>query len=151
MESWTTPPSYYYNLKNDDETKEAIHKIANSRSPISENYSYFGYDPNIDIIEERDRYVIEVEVPGLTEDDIKVVLRKNVLTITGKKNSTKMSDDDERVYIERSYGDFRRGIPLPSLVKPTEVTAKLENGILKITCVKKITDEYIQKEIKVKS
>ncbi len=89
--------------------------------------------PVADIKETRDSYKITVEIPGVDEDDVKLELADNCLTISGEKKYEK-EDKDERYHsIERSYGTFRRVLSLPEDAKEDGIEASFKKGLLKIT------------------
>ena len=88
---------------------------------------------NTDIYEKDGELNYELELPGLSKDQIKIQVKENQLIITGE---VKQEEDEEGVsYISRGrrYGRFRRSLPLPEEVEnPSNLKAKFENGILHI-------------------
>ena len=97
---------------------------------------FFGLDeiwvPCVDISEKRNEIVVEIEVPGVAQKDINILLHSNRLEITGVKRE-KLSQGKKRyLRLEREYGNFRRYIFLPGIVIPDKAKASLENGVLRI-------------------
>lgn len=90
--------------------------------------------PAVNVSETKDSLVLTAELPGMTENDIAVEIENNVLTLTGEKTEERTEGDEERRYHvwERSYGSFRRSFTLPRTVKADEITARFENGVLRI-------------------
>jgi len=102
-------------------------------------------------VSENDKEVkVEIELPGMEENDVQVSLSHNTLTISGEKKSEK--EDKSRNYhrIERSYGSFSRSIPLPEGIDQDKIEAMFKKGVLHVVLPK--TAQYVQeqKQIKVK-
>ena len=103
--------------------------------------------PPADIVEGKDQFTINLEVPGLRKEDIKVTLQDNVLTVSGEKK--KESEEKNKIYrrVERSYGTFVRTFEMPSTVDPNKINAEFKDGILTVTLAK--IEESKPKEIQV--
>jgi len=89
----------------------------------------------LDVIEEKNKYVVSAEVPGFTKEDLKLsVDENNVLTIRGEKRHEVRDQDPERRYLrlEQSYGSASRSLKLPKGVDASKISAKYDNGILKV-------------------
>jgi HSP20 family protein len=105
--------------------------------------SFFkGFDPDFEKImkgkcdfeETDDRYVIELEVPGVKKDEINLNLKNEVLTIAwNSKKETKSSKGKSRY--ERSEGSFTRSFEVEG-ADVEKIEAELKNGVLKITLPK---------------
>ncbi len=96
-----------------------------------------GYYPAVDIYETNDAVMIEVEVPGMSKDDIKITVEDNVLRIHGEKKLEREEKDRNYYVVERSYGTFERAFRLPDYVDSEKIKAKFENGVLTITLPKR--------------
>lgn len=88
--------------------------------------------PQLDIAERDEEYVINVEVPGVSEQDVKLTLDDNRLIIDGEKRQESSTQEDRFQRIERSYGSFRRILDLPADAKPEEIRASFSHGVLTI-------------------
>ena len=88
-----------------------------------------GWNPNVDLFENQDEWIVLAEVPGLSKSDLKVDFEDGVLTLKGKKKDD--SDQDFRLRETRT-GNFCRGVAFPSEVDPELINAELKNGILKV-------------------
>ena len=86
--------------------------------------------PAVDVREEKDRYVLEAELPGLTEKDIEVKVEDNLLTISSKKEEKREEKGDEYLIRERRSSAFKRSFVLPDDVDKENIDAKFKNGIL---------------------
>lgn len=98
--------------------------------------------PKVDVKEENDAYVLEMDLPGKTENDINIELNRNVLTISSINKTEKEEKKDEKAeskeackYLikERGCSKFSRSFTLPDDVDCEKLEAKVTNGIL---CVK---------------
>jgi len=88
--------------------------------------------PRLDMSESENELEISTELPGMDEKDIDVSLTKNVLTIKGEKKMEKEEKKKDFYRRERSYGSFKRSIPLPMDVDTDKVDATFKKGVLTI-------------------
>lgn len=91
----------------------------------------------VDIREEGDAFYVDAEVPGLSSDDIKVDIEKNVLTLTGERKIEKEETKDKYRRVERQYGSFTRSFSLPETVDTENIAADLKDGVLELRLPKK--------------
>jgi len=106
-----------------------------------------------DLIENNDNYIIKVDAPGLTEDEISVSIEDGQISISGERASKKSDDKksvkkEDMIIKERSYRRFSRTFTIPKEVDVDKVTAKLERGVLIIT-LEKIPESVRVKKIKI--
>ena len=92
--------------------------------------------PATDLVEEGDHYVLRADVPGVSEDDVKVELEDDVLTISGERKSEHEQRDNGYRRIERAWGRFARSLTLPEGVDADGIKARFENGVLEVTIPK---------------
>jgi HSP20 family protein len=92
--------------------------------------------PIIDIEEDKDNFVVKVEIPGMKKDDIKVAVHGNILTVSGERKHEQDVKDKTYHRIERAYGRFSRTITLPSEVDADTIKASYKDGLLKINLPK---------------
>jgi len=102
--------------------------------------------PKVDVKEEKDAYVLEMDLPGKSEKDVNIELHRNVLTISSETKSAKEEKKDEKMeekksgkYLvrERSYSKFSRSFTLPEDVDNEKLSAKFVNGVLSVTMPRK--------------
>jgi HSP20 family protein len=105
------------------------------------------WGPNVDIVENPDGYEIYAELPGVKQEDVKITLDNNVLTLSGEKKQEIKEDRDNVLRVERSYGRFERSFSLPTTVKSDGVRASYEEGILRIQLPKAETAKARQIQI----
>lgn len=92
--------------------------------------------PRTDMVETEDGYTLQLDVPGMTKEDININLQNNTLTVSGERTLERTNEGEERVRIERSYGTFHRTFALPSSVNAENIEAKYDDGVLTITVPK---------------
>lgn len=92
--------------------------------------------PSVDIVEDKDRFVITAEIPGVKKEDVKINLHDSTLTIEGEKKESSEKKDDNYYRSERFYGKFSRSFTLSSEIEADKIKADFENGILTISLPK---------------
>jgi HSP20 family protein len=103
----------------------------------------------VDIAEEDDQYLVKVELPGVSKDDVKITMEGNLLTISGEKKGQKETKKNYHA-LERSYGSFSRSFTLPTTVQGDKVAAEYKDGVLTINLPKAEEAKRKQIEVKVK-
>ncbi len=92
--------------------------------------------PAIDVTETADAYVISAEVPGVKKSDLTVEVQDHNLTIRGEKKSEREDNDESARRLERSYGTFSRSFALPADADELKVSARFEDGVLRVSIAK---------------
>ena len=92
--------------------------------------------PAVDIREEKDRYVIIADLPGVDPKDIEITMEQGVLTIKGERESTKEESHEGYSRVERVRGSFYRRFSLPDSADAENIEAKGKNGVLEISLPK---------------
>ncbi len=90
------------------------------------------WEPAIDIVEKKDKYIIKAEFPGIPKDDIDINVSDNVLTIKGEKKQEVEEKDTNYYRSERVYGLFQRQLVLPPDVNAEKIKANYKNGVLAV-------------------
>jgi len=88
--------------------------------------------PRVDLVENEESYLIHVDLPGLSKDDVNVNYHEGVLSISGDRRAEEYEEKDNCVRLERSYGRFYRSFTLPKTVKHDAIEATYENGVLSV-------------------
>ena len=86
--------------------------------------------PTVDVREEEGRYLLEAELPGLTEKDIEVKVEENLLTISSVKEEKKEEKKDGYLMKERRSSSFCRSFVLPRDAEKEKIEANFKNGLL---------------------
>lgn len=95
--------------------------------------------PFIDVLEEDDRYVVEAELPGLSEKDIKLELKDSTLFLSTAKSENKEEKNEKGRWLRRERREFQfsRSLALPEDVDVEKIEAKFRDGLLTIALPKK--------------
>jgi HSP20 family protein len=91
------------------------------------------FSPQVDVFERDGKLVIHADLPGLNKDNVNVDVSEHSVTIEGERKCEHEEKKEGLYSCERSYGHFRREIPLPEGVKAETAKANFKNGILEIT------------------
>ena len=104
--------------------------------------------PPVDIVERENEYRVQVELPGVNKNDVKITVLNDVLTIRGEKKREQEQKGDNYHRTERLYGAFQRSFALPSSVQSDKIQAAYDNGVLMISLPK--VEAAKPKEVEVK-
>ena len=106
--------------------------------------------PAVDVREEENRYLMEVDLPGLTEKDIELKVEDNILTLSSKKEESKEEKKDGYLIRERRQAQFCRTFVLPRNVEREKIAAEFKNGMLNVEIPKKPEAQPRKIDVKVK-
>ncbi|MDB6096310.1 MAG: Small heat shock protein [Francisellaceae bacterium] len=101
--------------------------------------------PKADIKEENDKYLIQVDMPGIEPKDIEVSFKNNVLIIKGNSTHENRTEEQGFLRVERLSGSYYREFPLPSNTNIDEITSHYKNGTLEVIIPKSNQDTSIKK------
>lgn len=100
------------------------------------NVSTSDWLPAVDIKEERDRFVLLADIPGVEPKDIEVHMDNGILTIQGERSHQSNEEHEGYKRIERSHGSFYRRFNLPDTADSDGIKAKGKHGVLEVTIPK---------------
>lgn len=127
--------------------KEETSRSAQNSSQNVESY----FSPRMDIAESEKHYLIEIDIPGVEEEDVKLELEEQTLTISGEKKQANSEQEDHNWHrTERSFGSFKRVLSLPEGVVSDNIIASFKNGVLSLSIPKKAQKKAKKKTIKIK-
>ncbi len=118
---------------------ELFNNFLNDFKSPSINYT----QPAVNIVEEKDKYVLELAVPGVNKKDIDIKMEDNELTISSNVEEKVEEKEENMVRREYNYSSFKRVFTIPQTVDTKHIDAEYKDGILKITMKKK--EEAIKK------
>jgi HSP20 family protein len=95
-----------------------------------------GSAPALDIYEDKDNFVVKVELPGMKKEDINLSLHDGSLSISGERKSDKKWENAEAYRTERFFGRFQRTVALPAPVAADKVNGQYKDGVLTVTLPK---------------
>ena len=106
------------------------------------------WSPAIEMYEEKDKFIIKAELPGMKKEDIDVSLADNTLTLKGERKAEKETKESNYYCCERYYGSFYRQVTLPSNADLKKIDAAYKDGVLEIKLPK--TEETKEQKIDIK-
>lgn len=105
------------------------------------------FRPQVDIIEKKDSVVILADMPGVTRDNVDVVLEQGVLTIEGHVDEQERPDVDFQRE-EYEVGSFHRRFAVGEGLDVDNVDGTMNDGVLRLTLPK--SDRYQPRKIEIK-
>jgi HSP20 family protein len=104
---------------------------------------YFGnsstevaYIPAVDVFEEKDRFVVKADLPGVNPEEIEVTAEKGVLSLRGERKAEKHDSAEGYERYERVTGSFTRRFALPENVQADAIKATYTHGVLEVSIPK---------------
>jgi HSP20 family protein len=102
----------------------------------NDGYSGINLAP-VNIHETADGFHLEISVPGINKEDIKVNVEKGLLSISYDKKEESKSEDYKTIRREFGHRSFKRTFTVADQVNVESIQAKCDNGILKLFLPKK--------------
>jgi HSP20 family protein len=127
----------WFNLFNDKFATESESEIENSV-----------WSPATDIVEYDDKFVLHLDLPGISKEDVKIKFANNQLIINGERKSIPEEKKATFHRVERSNGKYYRAFNLPEKIVEDQIKAEFKDGTLTIEIQK--AEEVKPKEIEVK-
>ena len=105
--------------------------------------------PRMNIMETKDNYKLELCIPGLTKEDVKLSIDAEgnlVVEMVKENKSEKKENNEEMRYLRHEFSveHFRQTVMLPEDIHKEQISAKVENGILDIVIPKVTVEEKKQ-------
>jgi HSP20 family protein len=88
--------------------------------------------PAMDLVEDENHYVLRADLPGMSQEDVKIELDDSTLTISGERSTEHGDRKEGQVRVERAFGAFSRSLTLPQGVNPEGITAGFDRGVLEV-------------------
>lgn len=101
-----------------------------------EAFTELEISPRMDLQDTKDAVQVTIELPGMTQEEIKIAIADDILTVSGEKKAEKEGEDENYRFSERAYGAFSRSIALPRSIDAEKITATMADGVLKIVAPK---------------
>lgn len=121
----------------------------NLYTQVGNNEGVTAFVPTVNTREGEFAYHVDVDLPGVKKEDIKVDLNKGILTISGERKTKEEVKQEDYYKIETYFGKFSRSFTLPDNVDIENIEAKSDNGVLEIV-VPKLKDDVSKKSIEIK-
>ncbi len=94
------------------------------------------WTPAVDIKEEKDRFVLYADIPGVEPGQISITMDNGVLTIKGERGEEGEQERETYKRMERARGTFYRRFSLPDTADAERISAKGNNGVLEVVIPK---------------
>jgi len=89
--------------------------------------------PNVNVLESKDGYILEAEMPGVAKEGLDVNIEENLLTIIGRRQPEPSAN---LVHRECNPVDYRRVFELDPTIDSARISASIEQGILTLNLPK---------------
>ncbi|RIA81134.1 HSP20-like chaperone, partial [Glomus cerebriforme] len=92
--------------------------------------------PSSKLSEDKDNYYVEIDLPGIKKEEIKIEVEENTLRVQGERKEKKRVQEAKQHFSEVFHGTFTREFLLPAAIEKEGIKARYEEGILIITVPK---------------
>ena len=118
--------------------RDEMNRLFDFSWPSRDTGLFSGWSPTLDLFDDKDNFLVNVELPGMKKEDIDLSIHDGVLTISGerKHEHTEGKEGETSYRSERYFGRFQRSVTLPALVDASKVKASYKDGILTVTLPK---------------
>lgn len=103
--------------------------------------------PPVDCYETTDQFIVEIELPGFSPEDLKLGLIREVLIVEGIKREEEKKDSVNYICLERTFGRFFRTVEVPPMVDFSGAKAHFNRGVLQVAFPKLAEAGPIMKDI----
>lgn len=110
-----------------------LSSVESAKDVVEEKYDF---TPAVNTREGEYAYHLELDLPGVKKDDIKVDIEDNKLVISGEKKLKEEMREENYYKVESYYGEFRRSFALPEEADIENIHAESEDGVLQVTIPK---------------
>jgi HSP20 family protein len=101
--------------------------------------------PQVDEAEDEKAFHVKMDLPGMDQEDVEITLADGMLTVRGEKKQEDEEKGKDFYRKERTFGSFRRVLPLPGDVDESKIKASFKKGVLTIELPK---SEEAKKKVK---
>ncbi len=108
-----------------------------------------GFVPVVNTREGEFAYHVDVDLPGVKKEDIKVDIHKDVLTISGERKTKEEVKEEDYYKVETSFGKFARSFTLPESADVEHIEANCSDGVLEVV-IPKLDEQKSKKTIEIK-
>jgi HSP20 family protein len=92
--------------------------------------------PPCDIYETEKEMVLQMELPEMKKEDVRMTINNNILTLRGERRFEAKVERENYHRVERNYGEFLRSFALPTFIEGQEILAEFKEGVLTVTLPK---------------
>lgn len=123
----------YYPFK---EIREIENRLFGNNRPVTSEENVSTFTPSVNTREGEFAYHVDVDLPGVKKEDIRVDLKENVLTISGERYTKEEVKQEDYYRIETRFGKFSRSFTLPDDADIENIDASSDNGVLEVVIPK---------------
>ena len=117
--------------------------------PIESEGAISGFTPSVNTREGEFAYHVDVDLPGVKKEDIKVDIKDGVLSVSGERHFKEEVKEEDYYKVETSFGKFTRSFSLPDNADVENIEATCDNGVLEVV-IPKLAEKNNIKSISVK-
>jgi HSP20 family protein len=88
--------------------------------------------PAMDLVESGDQFVLRADLPGMSQEDVKIEFEDGTLTVSGERKAEHEEREEGYYRVERAFGSFSRSLTLPKGINADAVSASFDRGVLEI-------------------
>jgi HSP20 family protein len=107
------------------------------------------WTPLLDVYETQEKFVIKMELPGVSPDDVDISVEDSTLLVRGERRFYSDQNEENFHRVERRFGEFSRSLTLPQTADAQNIQASFDAGVLTIEVPKK--EEAKPKKITIKA
>ena len=112
--------------------RDEMNRLFDFSWPSRDTGLFSGWSPALDVFDDKDNFVVKVELPGMKKEDINLSLHDGALTISGERKFDREHKEGETFRSERYFGKFQRSVTLPAAVDANKVNASYKDGVLSV-------------------
>ena len=102
------------------------------RNWLNDTQTAIEFEPRVDVIENKDGYVLRTDLPGVSKEDVKITLENGMLTLSGERRAENRNGDQKYHLRETGYGKFERRFRLTESIERNGIKASFKDGVLEI-------------------
>ncbi len=88
------------------------------------------FSPSVDVAEAESAYLLRMDLPGVSRENVKLEMKDDTLTISGNRKAPEEAKGYR--YCETGYGSFSRSFSLPQTIDREHIEAKMADGVLEV-------------------
>lgn len=111
-------------------------RILNEYPVKKQNEELAAFTPSVNTREGEFAYHIDIDLPGVKKEDIKVDIKDNYLIVSGERNFKEEVKEEDYYKVETQFGKFNRKFTIPDHVDIENIEANSDNGVLELTLPK---------------
>jgi HSP20 family protein len=116
--------------------QDELNRLFDFSLPSRDSGLFSGWSPVLDLYDNKENFVVKVELPGMKKEEIDISIHDGVLTVSGERKVEHEKGEGQSFRTERYFGKFQRSITLPTAIDPNNVKASYKDGVLTVTLPK---------------